>query len=241
MDSKRVWITGLAILSVATGITATPWILTFRGNAWSENPANWGVFGDYIGGTLATILAAFSFLGLMYNVWLQGQAMQSDRELRDDEIYNKQAITCLERAFNRVYREGSSIPIRDRTAWLDCARFLLSADKLYGKIKSDGFKVMYESEREYWRWKFADLFEPVEDFEISQQSSYFDGPIPDEKIDHSSIYVIYSFSTWQKDQSDILEEVMSDGGDLNLVSKKYRGARECLSRSARFQQRVIEK
>ncbi|MDT4821416.1 hypothetical protein FQZ97_545950 [compost metagenome] len=229
MDNKKTWIwVGLGVLGLATLATATPWIANFHNHLWSDDPAHWGQFGDYIGGTLATILAALSFGGLMLNVIQQNQAMRKEWQLRDDESYNRQAINCLERAFNNVYREKNErFPVRDRQAWIDCARLLLSANELSSRIESDGFKAMYASEREYWRVRFRNLFAYSDNLTNFRPVSYFEKDEHNEALEHNSVYVIYKFMTWKAGQPDRLAAI-NYKWKLVEISAQYVGAKEYL-------------
>ncbi|WP_137822829.1 hypothetical protein [Pseudomonas sp. D(2018)] len=234
MNRILTWLLGgITALIVTTAIAIYPWWKTFHDSPLSGDPADWGVFGDYIGGTLATVLAALSFLGLMISVIQQNQAMRKEWQLRDDENYAKQAVVCLERAFAKVNPpKENRIPIRNRLLWLECARTLLSADELADRIKSDGFKAFYASEREHWRGKFRDLFEPDGLFEDSQSPKYYRG-LGEEQLDSDSVYVIYKFMTWQDDQPDILDMV-EENWDLDKVSTRYVGARAYLNEFKKF-------
>lgn len=213
---------------IASIIFIMAWILSFWDSSFSGDPADWGVFGDYIGGTLATILAAGSFFGLLYSVIQQRHAMEHEWVLRNDESYAKQAVVCLERAFNRVKpNPNQSTPSRDRLLWLECARLIVSAEELSKKIKSDGYSAMYESEREHWRGQFRDLFNPDEKFERSMQPSFFKEGEHGDALEHNSVYVIYEFMTWQDDRPDPMG-LVNYVWDLKRISQTYFGAREYL-------------
>ena len=46
----------------------------------SNDPATWGTFGDYLGGTLNPIISFLAFIGLLYTIHQQAQEMQATRE-----------------------------------------------------------------------------------------------------------------------------------------------------------------
>ncbi|MDH4872897.1 hypothetical protein [Pseudomonas sp. BN515] len=214
MENKRTWIwIGLGVLVLATLVTALPWILNFHNHLWSDDPAHWGQFGDYIGGTLATILAALSFGGLMLNVIQQNQAMRKEWQLRDDESYNRQAIVCLERAFEAITDDQYARPKTNRQAWIDCARLLLAAQELGTKIKSDGFKAMYGSELAHWRRKFYDLFDPEKIFSASKAPTFYIGY----KLEPNSVYAIYSFINWPEEEPDALSQIKTTDWDISKI------------------------
>ncbi|MDH4651707.1 hypothetical protein [Pseudomonas sp. BN606] len=209
MNKFTKWLIGVGVATSVIFILA--WILKFWDSPFSGDPANWGVFGDYIGGTLATILAAGSFLGLMYSVIQQGQAMRKEWTLRNDESYNRQAIVCLERAFLKMRpNSNQKTPTRDRQAWIDCARLLLAAEGLGKRIKSKGFKAVFESERAHWQGQFFDLFDPDKDFSVSKDPEYFDNGAYGEAIEPRAVYVIYDFITWPIDRPDALTDIGFD-------------------------------
>ncbi|MCY1303632.1 hypothetical protein D9M70_533480 [compost metagenome] len=199
-------------------MTIGPWVWKFYQpislNSLSDDPANWGVFGDYIGGTLATILAALSFGGLMYSVIQQGQAMRKEWTLRDDESYTKQAVICLSRAYETIAYEKFFRPKMVRQDWIDCARLLLAAKELGNKVKSEGFKAMYNSERAHWRKKFYDLFNPDESFPQSNDPKFFE----DGKYDPNSVYEIYSFIKWQEEEPDALSQFDHSDWDISRIA-----------------------
>lgn len=65
----------------------------------SDDPATWGTFGDYLGGTLNPIISFLAFIGLLYTIRQQAQEMQATREelkqaaeqqSRQSEIFNLQ-------------------------------------------------------------------------------------------------------------------------------------------------------
>ena len=46
----------------------------------SNDPATWGTFGDYLGGTLNPIISFLALIGLLYTIHQQSQEMQATRE-----------------------------------------------------------------------------------------------------------------------------------------------------------------
>lgn len=46
----------------------------------SDDPATWGTFGDYLGGTLNPIISFLALIGLLYTIHQQAQEMQATRE-----------------------------------------------------------------------------------------------------------------------------------------------------------------
>ncbi|MDO9179020.1 MAG: hypothetical protein Q7U16_12015 [Agitococcus sp.] len=58
----------ILILVIATLIIALPWVLTFWNGHISNLPSDWGVFGDYVGGTLATFTSILALVALLYTL-----------------------------------------------------------------------------------------------------------------------------------------------------------------------------
>lgn len=65
----------------------------------SNDPATWGTFGDYLGGTLNPIISFLALIGLLYTIHQQAQEMQATRnelersaeqQSRQAEIFNLQ-------------------------------------------------------------------------------------------------------------------------------------------------------
>ncbi len=65
----------------------------------SDDPAIWGTFGDYLGGTLNPIISFLAFIGLLYTIRQQAQEMKATRDelertaeqqSRQSEIFNLQ-------------------------------------------------------------------------------------------------------------------------------------------------------
>lgn len=57
------------IISIGTGLIITPlilYIITFYGQSISKDPANWGQFGDYVGGVLNPIIAVMNLIVLIF-------------------------------------------------------------------------------------------------------------------------------------------------------------------------------
>ncbi|KJJ13580.1 MULTISPECIES: putative phage abortive infection protein [unclassified Neisseria] len=46
----------------------------------SNDPATWGTFGDYLGGTLNPIISFLAFIGLLYTIHQQAQEMKATRD-----------------------------------------------------------------------------------------------------------------------------------------------------------------
>lgn len=226
-------------------ITFAPWLYTFYDLPMSADPGAWGVFGDYIGGILSTFLSALGFIGVIYTVHMQRKAVSAqmaaisqDKEIRDDEVYSNQALSCLDEALRKITREGEVYT--DRVAWLECARLVLTARELAGKIQSHSVKTVYIAAERIYRSRFSSLLDPGVLAE-SMQSSFFEGMNWDSymrnastaAVEPLSAYVIYSFLSWQRDEPDILASISGEI-DIERVSRRYLGARMYLEKKLKI-------
>ena len=102
----------------------------------SNDPATWGTFGDYLGGTLNPIISFLALIGLLYTIHQQAQEMQATREelkqaaeqqrqqveqqSRQSEIFNLQQF---ESTFFSLLDQHNKIiekiitPIEDKTGY----------------------------------------------------------------------------------------------------------------------------
>ena len=102
----------------------------------SDDPATWGTFGDYLGGTLNPIISFLALIGLLYTIHQQAQEMQATREelkqaaeqqrqqveqqSRQSEIFNLQQF---ESTFFSLLDQHNKIiekiitPIEDKTGY----------------------------------------------------------------------------------------------------------------------------
>ncbi|MDT4815389.1 hypothetical protein FQZ97_484170 [compost metagenome] len=223
----------IMIGAVATGLITLAWVLMFWDVPFSPDPAHWGQFGDFVGGILATIFAAFSFVGILVTVMVQGKAVtgqlkaiEQEREIKDDEAYLNAAVACLQRAYKTIHDETENAPLRDRKKWLNCARWIIKSSESASYIRHPSTKLLYESDAESWREKFRDLLDPDGAFHRSMQPSYFHGTDGDRTLDADSVYVIYNFLHWPEGRTDVLDNV--GRWDMDTISKRYRGARNYL-------------
>ncbi|MFJ4256547.1 hypothetical protein ACIP01_06265 [Pseudomonas monteilii] len=76
-----------------------------------------------------------------------------------------QSETNLEKALSLVDRAAEIIVVdgqltNDRVAWVTCARLLTRAEALSQKITTETHSLIFEGERDFWRYKFRDLLRP---------------------------------------------------------------------------------
>ena len=96
----------IASTVIACVVTVAPWIVVFSGYSLSTSPADWGVFGDYIGGVLSAPLAAAGFVALLITIRQQRKFAQSEQNKANDLKYFEGALKCLERAYETLHPPG---------------------------------------------------------------------------------------------------------------------------------------
>lgn len=239
---RNLILTSVAIVAVSTVIVLAPWILRFYTSSVSTDPSNWGVFGDYFGGVLSTVISALGFIGIIATIKTQSDtfstqlsAIVQEKEIRDDEVYSKQSLECLNEALEKLKSPKGKL-YRNRLAWLESARLIVVAQSIAGRIKSDSMKYTYRAAEKVIRSRFSTLLNPDNSPETMQPSYFYhmewDRWITgqrQESIHETSAYVIYKFASWQRDTIDELDSV--ENIDVNNVSERYLGARQFLEHS----------
>lgn len=226
----------IVLIVCATAVVA-PWIWKFSAFTLSTNPSDWGVFGDYFGGVLSTVISVLGFIGIIATIKTQSDTISAqlsgivqEKEIRDDEVYSKQAIECLNEALNKLKSPIEDKLYRNRLAWLESARLIITAQNLAGQIKSNSMKYTYRAAEKLIRFRFSSLLNPDNSPETMQPSYFYhmewDRWISgkrQESIHETSAYVIYKFASWQKEAADELDTV--EKIDFCNIDKRYLGAR----------------
>lgn len=241
MDSK--WIIGISVaVFVSILIAIAPWAYTFGNSPFSTNPANWGVFGDYFGGVLSTIISIFGFAAVVATINLQSRgikdqlaAIRRDEQARDDEVYNRQALQCLEEALRKLDDPITGKINDTKLGWLDSARLILTAGELADRIKSESMRTIYTASAKLIRSKFQVRLDPSTNQE-TLQPSYFSGPNWEDfyqnratgGLEKHSVYIVYKFTSWDPDEADVLDSIIGKI-DVARISKRYFGAVTYLS------------
>lgn len=203
--------------------------------------AEYGAFGDYFGGLINPLMAFLAFGGLLLTIRQQGEAARSLEVKHDDEKYIEHAVTCMERAYStlEVQRaDGPTEVMRDRLAWLTCARLILSAKDAYARVSPDAhaLRTLYEGEEEYWRRKFYLLLKTGGGrrgiFEIKEYFSYKTGTLNRGSftlIHEGSVRVISEFLVWPDGRLDPIDSVPEYTDDeIEAMNGSMRGVREHL-------------
>lgn len=234
---NHIILTSALLLILCSTIVLAPWLKWFHASSISTDPSNWGVFGDYVGGVLSTIISALGFLGIIATIKTQSDTLSTqlsaivqEKEIRDDEVYSKQSLECLNEALEKLKSPIDGKLYRSRLAWLEAARLIVTAQSLAEKIKSDSMMYTYKAAEKVIRSRFSTLLNP-DNCPETMQPSYFYHMDWDrwitgqrqEPIHETSAYVIYKFASWQRDTIDELDSV--EKVDFHSVSERYFGAR----------------
>lgn len=224
----------------ACAVPLTLWLWVFWTPVFSENPARWSEFGSFLGGVLSPVLAFASFLGLLATIREQRNLARTQKQQADDLNYFNHATASLERAYATLTRgtDGAG-PVKDRWAWLSCARLLLSASDISKRISpsSEGIVALYEGEREHWRRKFYELFHPEGGLSVGMQATHFSHP--DSRIgvniEERSIRVVFEFFDWPEGKIDPIDSVPKySREELEKMNAGMSGVREYVMTMPRF-------
>lgn len=237
---RNLILTSASIVAVSIAIVLAPWIMRFSTSSVSTDPSNWGVFGDYFGGVLSTVISALGFIGIIVTIRTQSDTISAqlsgiaqEKEIRDDEVYSKQSLECINEAYTKLLSPDGGL-YKNRVAWLECARLIVTAQNLAEKIRSNSMRYTYKAAEKVIRSRFSTLLNP-DIYPETMQPSYFyemdwarwhegKGQAPIEK---ASVYVIYKFASWQRDEPDELDSI-EDAIDFKHINKRYFGARHFL-------------
>lgn len=239
MDKKFI-ATILIAVSLSIAIVVAPWVYTFYKPAFSADPAVWGVFGDYFGGVLSTVVSIFGFIAVIVTIKKQSDGIKAqlasvelDKETRDDEVYNRQALQCLEEALIALNDPITGQLIRSRVAWLESARLILAASQLSNRITSESMRAVYTASEKVIRSKLMTKLDQNNCPE-TVQPEFFNGPNLGKfytktslKLEKRSVYVVYKFASWPHVEKDLIDEVEHDF-TIDPVHQGYFGASEYL-------------
>lgn len=229
----------IALITCTTAVAA-PWLWQFSASGLSSSTSDWGVFGDYFGGVLSTVISALGFIGIIATIKTQSETISTqlsgiaqEKEIRDDEVYSKQSLECLNEAYKKLLSPDGGL-YKNRIAWLESARLIVIAQNLAEKIRSDSMRYTYKAAEKLIRSKFSTILNPDIHPE-TMQPSYFcemdwargkEGK-GQEPIEKTSVYVIYTFASWQSDDQDELDSI-KDIIDFKHINQRYFGARQFL-------------
>jgi hypothetical protein len=225
---------------LACAIPLVPWLMTFWSPSLATDQTKWSEFGSFIGGVLSPLLAFASFLGLLATIREQRASAERQKIETDDRNYFNHAIESLKRAYETLAGGQSALePVRDRLAWLSCARLLLSAKEVANQISisSQGLLAVYDGESEHWRRRFYELLNPTTGGRVGTRLAFFSeqeltggGP-----IEERSIRVIFEFMDWPEGRQDPIDSVPKYTlEDLSAMNASMSGIREYVRSKPRF-------
>lgn len=212
------------LAAIALGFCLIPlgvWIFHFHHLGLASDSTQWSNFGSYLGGVLSPVLAFLSFIGLLLALETQRKEASRLRKESDDLNYFNHAVKSLERAYEAIAKKHSLEevkggapavePLRDRLAWLTCARLLLSAKAVSEQIsnESSGLRALYAGEEEHWRHQFYEMLQGDRVRLQLMHPSYFGNPetLEEPQIEERSIRVIFEFTEWPDDKTDPIDDV----------------------------------
>jgi len=244
MDKRTIIAITLAF-AFSSAIVIAPWVYQFHGASFSGDPASWGVFGDYFGGVLSTLVSIFGFVALLITIRIQRDAIdmqirslkaqwkgiEQDGETRDDDIYYRHALQCLDEALTVLSNPEDGQVHRERVAWLQSARLILTAKELASKISSTSMRTAYKASEKLIQSRFQSRLDPISN-PGTLQPGFFSGPNwdsyfnnrPSNRLEKHSVYVVYEFTSWDSSEVDIIDSVVGKI-DTSKVSQTYPGAK----------------
>lgn len=150
-----------------------------------------------------------------------------DQNIKRDEVIIREAVLSLERAYGILTDQGKNLhpPRNDRYLWLKTARMLLSYKFIKKGLRTQTYRLVCETQEEYWRHCFFQIIDKRDFF----PKSYFKQSSKN-YIDPKSTLVIYSFAEWQEGRVDPTDEddILFPCERENLL-KKHRGLRDYLN------------
>lgn len=201
----------VVMTAIACFIAITPWVMTFGGLPISSAPADWGVFGDYVGGTLSGPLALAGLVALLITIQQQRSFAQSEQNKANDLKYFETAQQCLKRAYEAIKPTEAERPSKSRLVWLTTARWLLAASSISDKISttSPSLKDAYELESEHYRMLFAGFLKPLQMNSVFSELNFFvgDHTMSGSELEERSVRVILEFMEWPDEKRDAIDKI----------------------------------
>ena len=104
----------------------------------SNSQETWGVFGDFVGGTLNPLLSFFGFMVLLYTIWIQHEQLENDKIIQKQQKFESTFFTLFE-LHNRVLTdmlESKQLQQETNEIWnlkLDIAKTQLKDKIIWGR------------------------------------------------------------------------------------------------------------
>jgi hypothetical protein len=107
--AKHKLVFGIITLAIVLAVPSSFYLWKFSDYDYSDDPGSWGVFGDYIGGTLNPIISLASFLVLSYLTYQVSK--QSSTESKEQKLQERriQAYDELLNAYRKMSRSVKKI------------------------------------------------------------------------------------------------------------------------------------
>lgn len=109
----------LVFAAVAVAMTFLPLLayVGMFGSKWSSSQEVWGQFGDFFGGFLNPLYALLAFMAVLYNIYIQGQQLETTR--REFQLASKSAQDQINALREQANREELVSIIRELGETLD--------------------------------------------------------------------------------------------------------------------------
>lgn len=104
--NKFAYLIIFAVLSIFLVVTSF-YYNQFHKNGLSKTVADWGVFGDYLGGTLGAIFGSLSFIGVLYTLYQNKLEIEEARKATVDSKLTKnrdEIYRIIETIYNDLNR-----------------------------------------------------------------------------------------------------------------------------------------
>jgi hypothetical protein len=106
--SKADYVRLFILLVFVLGVVGS-YLYVFRSNPLSQDPNDWGVFGDYIGGLLNPVVATFALILLWISVGIQRKELKATREALDENVIEQRNILKTNNVGIRVQAIASKL------------------------------------------------------------------------------------------------------------------------------------
>ncbi|WP_273023299.1 hypothetical protein [Rheinheimera sp.] len=97
---RAVLTTIITLIAISAAVILIPFFLNVTGGI-SSNPTDWGSFGSYFGGTLATVVSMISLIAVIYTVYLQRQILDSTQNFSATTIEQQSKLISSSEMFNQ--------------------------------------------------------------------------------------------------------------------------------------------
>jgi hypothetical protein len=134
-------------------------------HGFSQNPADWAEFGEYLGGTLGGIFGLFAFIGVLITIVQQRNQLDLQREQSAHDDQQTQSRFYLDEyraGYQTAFLILSSAAIGDpqmRVKWIAAARVLETARRISERITVPAHKDVLLMDLPFQAQRFGQFFE----------------------------------------------------------------------------------